>query len=214
VSRNKAPIWGLRPHFYYCQTVTGLLMWGALSDERTVLPFKIVARAVFLGSEFRGTRGHISLSQIRDPPTWRVRSPYLYPPRAGWPRYTPRYWVPFRRFLRLAGLRWRYSNQPPHGGTTPVRVRVRVTLRLAFYRQSVRLGADPLETHGQNFIFSQLNTCGHSPYITYSLTRGWVCHLQLLLALASAFILGSESRETRDHILLFQIPDFRFCRLL
>jgi hypothetical protein len=39
--------------------------------------------------------------------------------------------------------------------------------------------------------FSQLNSCGHCPYITSSLTRGWVCHLQLLLGLASAFILGS-----------------------
>jgi hypothetical protein len=59
-------------------------------------------------------------------------------------------------------------------------------------------------------IFSQLNTCDHSPYITSSLTRGWVCHLQFLLALASAFILGSESRGTRDHILLVQIRDFLF----
>jgi hypothetical protein len=41
-----------------------------------------------------------------------------------------------------------------------------------------------------------------------SLTRGQVCRLQLLLALASAFILGSESRGTRDHILLSQIRDF------
>jgi hypothetical protein len=24
-----SPIWGPRPHFYYCQTVAGLLMWGA-----------------------------------------------------------------------------------------------------------------------------------------------------------------------------------------
>jgi hypothetical protein len=29
------------------------------------------------------------------PPTWRVRSPYLYPPAAGWPSYTPGHWVPF-----------------------------------------------------------------------------------------------------------------------
>jgi hypothetical protein len=38
------PIWGLRPDFCYCQTVTGLLMWGALSlsDERTGLSFTIV----------------------------------------------------------------------------------------------------------------------------------------------------------------------------
>jgi hypothetical protein len=46
---------------------------------------------------------------------------------------------------------------------------VRVTLRLAVYRQSVRLGAKPLETHGQ-MIF-QLNTCGHSPYATSALTE-------------------------------------------
>jgi hypothetical protein len=30
---------------------------------------------------------------------------------------------------------------------------VRVTLRLAVYRQSVRLGDEPLETHDQNFYF-------------------------------------------------------------
>jgi hypothetical protein len=29
--------------FYYCQTVGGLLMWGALSDQRTGLPFTIAA---------------------------------------------------------------------------------------------------------------------------------------------------------------------------
>jgi hypothetical protein len=33
LSWNKAPIWGLRPDFYYCQTVAGLLMWGAFCDE-------------------------------------------------------------------------------------------------------------------------------------------------------------------------------------
>jgi hypothetical protein len=39
-------------------------------------------------------------------------------------------------------------------------------------------------------------------------TRGWVCRLQLLLALASAVILETESRGTLDHILLSQIRDF------
>jgi hypothetical protein len=42
VSWNKAPIWGLRPGLYYCLTVAGLLIWGALSDERTGLSFTIV----------------------------------------------------------------------------------------------------------------------------------------------------------------------------
>jgi hypothetical protein len=39
LSWNKAPIWGLRPDLYYCQTIAGLLKWGALSDERTGLSF-------------------------------------------------------------------------------------------------------------------------------------------------------------------------------
>jgi hypothetical protein len=43
VSWNKALIWGLRPNFYYCQTVAGLLMWGSLFDERTDLSFTIAA---------------------------------------------------------------------------------------------------------------------------------------------------------------------------
>jgi hypothetical protein len=37
--------------------------------------------------------------------------------------------------------------------------------------------------------------------------RGWVCRLQLLLVLTSRVILRSESRGTRDHILLSQIRD-------
>jgi hypothetical protein len=40
-----------------------------------------------------------------------------------------------------------------------------------------------------------------------SLTRGWVCRLQLLLVLASSFIPMSESRRTHDYILLSQIRD-------
>jgi hypothetical protein len=47
-----------------------------------------------------------------------------------------------------------------------------------------------------------------------SLTRGRVCRLQLLLALASAVIFWSESHRTCGHILLSQIRDFPFRRLL
>jgi hypothetical protein len=57
-----------------------------------------------------------------------------------------------------------------------------------------------------NFIF-QMNTCSYGPYITSSLRRGWVCHLQLLLVLASTAILRSELSGTHDHILLSQIRD-------
>jgi hypothetical protein len=64
----------------------------------------------------------------------------------------------------------------------------------------------PWDSRQVNFIF-QLNICGYSPYVTSSLTRGWVCRLQLLLVLASAVILMSESRRTHDDILPSQIRD-------
>jgi hypothetical protein len=43
--------------------------------------------------------------KFETPPTWRTRSPYLYPPppETEWPSYTPKNWCPFRRLLRLAG---------------------------------------------------------------------------------------------------------------
>jgi hypothetical protein len=43
--------------------------------------------------------------------------------------------------------------------------KVTITLRLAVYRQSVRFGAKPLETHDQIFFF---NPCVLSPYVTSS----------------------------------------------
>jgi hypothetical protein len=67
------------------------------------------------------------------------------------------------------------------------------------------LASSPLRLTISNFIF-QLNTSGCSAYVTSSLTRGWVCRLQLLLVLASAVILRSESRGSHD-ILLSQIRD-------
>jgi hypothetical protein len=66
--------------------------------------------------------------------------------------------------------------------------------------------------------FSQMKTCGHSSYIAFSLMRGRVCHLHLLLALVSAFVLESKPRGevggARGHILLSLIRDLPFCRLL
>jgi hypothetical protein len=55
--------------------------------------------------------------------------------------------------------------------------------------------------------YFQLNPCGHSPYVTFSLTREWVSRLKLLLVFASTVILWSESLGTHDRILLSQIRD-------
>jgi hypothetical protein len=70
----------------------------------------------------------------------------------------------------------------------------------------------PSGAYDQIFItVKQLRVCWCG---VLSLTRGRVCRLQMLLVRASAVILASESRGTRDHILLSQIRDFPFRRLL
>jgi hypothetical protein len=66
----------------------------------------------------------------------------------------------------------------------------------------------PSGAYDQIFItFRQLRVCWCG---ALSLARGRVCRLHLLLTLASAVILGSESRGTHDHILLSQVRDFSF----
>jgi hypothetical protein len=74
-----------------------------------------------------------------------------------------------------------------------------------FIAKEFVLATRPLRPTTSNFIF-QANACGYSPYII-SLTRGWICRIHLLLALASAAILRSQSRGTYDHVLLSQIRD-------
>jgi hypothetical protein len=77
--------------FITVRQMRGVLMWGALSDERTRLSFPIVpGPRQHSHSRVRiPWRDHVLLSQIRD--------------------------FPFRRLLRLAGLRWRYSTPSPYG---------------------------------------------------------------------------------------------------
>jgi hypothetical protein len=80
-------------------------------------------------------------------------------------------------------------------------------------RRPVSLGIKhPSGTYDKIFItVGQLRGCWcRAP----SQKRGRICRLQLLLAFASAVILGSESLGIRYHILLSQIRDFPFRRLL
>jgi hypothetical protein len=123
------------------------------------------------------------------------------------------YCLRFETFLFVASC-----DSQGYGGSVRPRLHTGFDLSLSqsqflygwrFIANQFVLAPSPLRLTARIF-FSQLNTCGHSPYIiTSSLTRGCVCHIQLLLALASTFILG-----TRDYILLSQIREFPFCRLL
>jgi hypothetical protein len=66
----------------------------------------------------------------------------------------------------------------------------------------------PSGAYDQIFVtVRQLRVCWFG---ALSLTKGQVCRLQMLLVLASAVILRSESRGTHGHILLSQIRDFPF----
>jgi hypothetical protein len=73
-----------------------------------------LASTVILGSESSGTHDHILLSQIWDSPILdgQVRVIYIPQEQRG-PVIAPGSGFPFRRLLRFAGLRWRYSNPPP-----------------------------------------------------------------------------------------------------
>jgi hypothetical protein len=86
---------------------------------------------------------------------------------------------------RTLATKFFFTASPPELNfqLTGSKVKVIVTLRLAVYRQLVRIGVKPLETHDQNFFF-QLNSCGNSPYVASSLTRRWVCLSWILVCLA------------------------------
>jgi hypothetical protein len=87
-----------------------------------------------------------------------------------------------------------------------VRVRVRVTIRLAVHRQSVRLGAKPLETHDQqSFLTEPLQSWSLCNIITHE-------RAGLSFTISAGPRQRSQSRVRvswdYDHILLSQIRDF------
>jgi hypothetical protein len=68
-----------------------------------------------------------------------------------------------------------------------LKIKVKVTLRLAVYRKSSRFGVKPLGTYNRDLFF-QMNPCVISPYVTSSLTRRWDSFLRICLAFRQVYI--------------------------
>jgi hypothetical protein len=105
----QAPIWGPIPDFCSFKTVAGLLMWGVLSYN--CCWFSPV-------QSFSGPRpsGLITIFNVSDSRLSQTGGPgprIYIPQEQGGPLIYPGTGFPFRRLLRLAGTRWRYSNPPP-----------------------------------------------------------------------------------------------------
>jgi hypothetical protein len=116
--------------------------------------------------------------------------------------------------VSVSVLKWRGGGETPtllcplersnfYHGTKHVRVRVRVALRLAVYRQSVRLGDRPLDKTNN---FFQLNPCGHSPSILSDELMG----LSFTSAAGPLQRSHSRVRVLRDSRPYFTVSDSRF----
>jgi hypothetical protein len=114
-------IWGPRPAFCYCQTVVGLLMWGAFSDERTCLLFTFGASprqhshsCVWILWDLWP---NFTLSDLRLPQSGQPGSHiYIYiSPRNRVAQLYPQALGSLFVACCDSGLQWRYLYPPPHG---------------------------------------------------------------------------------------------------
>jgi hypothetical protein len=174
LSWNKAHIWGLRQDFYYCQKVASLLMWGALSDERT---FLLLITDV-------GPR-QCSQSRVRVP--WDSRQYFI-----------------------ASDMRLPFSSPPTSLSITveviePTSTRDKPSVQSYSHCDWRSVSKSwcraPSGAHDQIFItvWQLRSRFCEAP----SLTRGRVCLLYRLLALANAVFLGSESLGLRFETFLF-----------
>jgi hypothetical protein len=103
-------VWQLRISWCWAPSLTRGWVCNLL-----VQLFLCLTRAMILGSKSLRTHGHILLSHLRLPQSGG-QGPRIYIlHKQGGPVVHPGTVFPFRRLLLLAGLRWRYSNPPPHG---------------------------------------------------------------------------------------------------
>jgi hypothetical protein len=161
----QAPMWGLRPDLYYCRTFAGMLMWGALSDERMGLPFTIAAGAPQRShSRVRVPQDiwpYFTVSDSRLPQPGGPGPLISIPQDQGGPVILPGTGFPFRRLLRLAGLWWKYSNPPPYGWTSLLGFIPTISLFLYMYSLSL-LGNGSVKTSPRKRIHATIKELLHA----------------------------------------------------
>jgi hypothetical protein len=118
-------VWQLRVSWCWTPSLTRRWVCNLLAQLLLGL-----ARAVTLGSKSRITRNHTSLFHLRLLQPGEPDHCINIPQDQCGPIILPGTGFPFRRLLRLAGLRWRYSNPPPHGNE--LKLKSKSKLRVVF----------------------------------------------------------------------------------
>jgi hypothetical protein len=93
-------IWSPWPDFCFLSDKCGFLDVGRTlwrEDGSVIYSYKCswALPEQLLSSPSPAEHDHIFYGLIWEPPTWRARSPYSYPPGTGWTTYTPRHRVSF-----------------------------------------------------------------------------------------------------------------------
>jgi hypothetical protein len=195
-----------------CLKFEVLFLWGALWREDG----SAICSAITQWSESRRIRNHTLLSHLWPSQPGGPGSLIYIPQEQDGPVTPPSFGFPLRRLLRLAGLRWRYSNPPPSWRTrspyiyvislrnrmvqSKVKVKVKVTLRPTV-SQSVsdcwlkELSTDGTESnvHHYRITWLFLPCC-----LDWPLSSNGHCLQNHYLAMAGAYSLDSRSLVATD----------------
>jgi hypothetical protein len=99
----------------------------------------VICSVITQWSESRKTRNHTLLSHLRLPQPGRPGSRIYIPQEQGGPVISPGIGFPLHRLLRLAGLRWRYSNSSNLEDQVPIYI----SLRNRMVQSKVKVALEP-----------------------------------------------------------------------